>query len=223
MTKKNLDDLKQYFKEVYPHIWEHYKFLFDIRTKNKGFEFLLAFESLLILIFVTLFGEFILKGEVVFLIPLLGFFVSMLFSFYNLIPKFIWFPWFEKEDIKKSFESKEEKDFYEEGVRSIYGVLDHLWEFNKRKNKIFLNNILALYISIVLSFIAVLIYYKLFTFILLVVPIAILFWSIVQMGWGKELVPKSPAPEVEKFFDEWKKEMFNKKPKSKNYTKHQLS
>src|SRR3989338_10465328 len=119
MTKKDLEQLRSYFRDIYPHIYEHYKFLFNIRTSNRSFEFLLAVESLLILIFVTIFDEFILGGEVVFLIPSMAFVISLFFSLYNLIPKYVWFPWFEKEDLKKTFESKREKDFYEEGLRSI--------------------------------------------------------------------------------------------------------
>lgn len=214
MTKKDLEKLKSYFKDIYPNIYEHYKFLFDIRTSNRSFEFLLALESLLILIFITIFNEFILAGELVFLIPLMAFLVSLFFSLYNLIPKHVWFPWFEKEDIKKTFESKKEKDFYEEGLRSIYGVLAHLWKFNQRKNKIFFNNILTLYIALILAFSGILIYYNLCALLLLLLPLAILFWSLVQKGWGKELVPESPAPKVEEFFDKWKKEELIKKTKN---------
>ncbi len=217
MTKKDLDRLKLYFKEIYPHIYEHYKFLFDIRTNNRSFEFLLAVESLLILIFITIFDEFILKGELVFLIPLGAFLTSLLFSLYNLIPKHVWFPWFEKEDIKKTFESIKEEDFYEEGLRSIYGVLAHLWNFNQRRNKIFFNNVLTLYIALILAFSGILIYYNLCVLLLLFLPLVILFWSLVQKGWGKELVPESPAPKVEAFFDRWKEEELirsKKNPKS---------
>ena len=204
MTKKDLEQLRSYFRDIYPHIYEHYKFLFNIRTSNRSFEFLLAVESLLILIFVTIFDEFILGGEVVFLIPSMALVISLFFSLYNLIPKYVWFPWFEKEDLKKTFESKREKDFYEEGLRSIYGVLAHLWNFNQRRNKIFFNNVLVLYIALILAFSGILIHYNLCILLLLFLPLAILFWSLVQRGWGKELVPESPAPKVEEFFDKWK-------------------
>ena len=61
--KKDLEELKSYFKDIYPHIYEHYKFLFDIRTKSRSFEFLLAFESLITLIFITLFQKEILQSK----------------------------------------------------------------------------------------------------------------------------------------------------------------
>ncbi len=217
MTEKDLNDLKKYFKDIYPNIYEHYKFLFDIRTKSRSFEFLLAFESLITLIFITLFQNLILEGELIFLIPLLAFFVSILFSLANLIPKFIWFPWFEKKNLKEIFESRKVKDFYEEGLRSIYGVLAHLGEFDKRRNKIFFWNFLALYIAIMLSFASVLVYYSLSILILLFIPITILLWALIQKGWGKELVPKSPAPEVEKFFDDWKEKVESNKNKNFKY------
>lgn len=216
MTRKDLDDLKKYFKDIYPHIYDKYKFLFDIRTKDPGFGFLLAFESLLLTAFVTLFGQIILNGELLFIVPTIAFLISILFSLYNLIPRQIWFPWFEARNIKEAFEGKEEKDFYEEGLRSIYGVLDHLREFSKRKDKIFFGNFIVLYIALVLSFTSVLIYYGFFIWILLFIPIAILFWTLIQKNWGRGLVPKSPAPEVEKFFDDWKKEVENNKTKTKN-------
>lgn len=208
---KDLKDLKLYFKDIYPHVWEHYKFLYDIRTKSKGFEFLLTFESLLLASFIALFDDFILKGEIIFLISLIAFFIAIFFSLYNLIPKYIWFPWFEKDDLKKSFEIRKDKDFYEEGVRSIYGVLDHLWEYDQRKGKLFFKNVLAMYIAIVLSFASVLIYYKLYIPVLVFVPVSVLFWALVQEGWGKELVKRNPAPAVEKFFDEWKKKVSEEK------------
>jgi len=214
MTKKDLEDLKKYFKDIYPHIYEYYKFLFDIRTKSRSFEFLLAFESLITLIFVTLFQGLILKGEIIFLIPLLAFFISILFSLANLIPKFISFPWFENVNLKQVFETRKEKDFYEEGLRSIYGVLAHLGEFDKRRNKIFFWNFLALYIAMVLSLASVLVYHNLSILLLLFIPISILSWILIQKGWGKELVLKSPALEIEKFFDKWKEEELNRRPKT---------
>ena len=194
---------------------QNYKFLFDIRTKNRGFEFLLAFESLIALIFITLFQSFILTGELLFIIPLIAFLISILFSLINLIPKFIWFPWFDNVNLKQVFEIRKEKDFYEEGLRSIYGVVAHLIEFDKRRNKIFFWNFLVLYIAMVLSFAAILIYYKLYVLILLFIPIAILSWALIQKGWGKELVLKNPAPEIEKFFDDWKNKELAKIPNNK--------
>lgn len=210
MSKKDLEELKKYFKDISPQIWQHYVFLYNVRTKNRGFDFLLASESLLTLIFITLFGNLILNGNLIFLVPLLAFFVSIFFSFSNLVPKLLWFPWFEKDDIEKAFDMRNERDFYEQDLRQIYGVLAHLWEFNKRKGKIFFNNVLSLYISIVLAFASVLIYYQFIILLLLLIPIAILFWSLVQIGWGKEVVLKNPAPEVEKFFDDWKNKELNK-------------
>ena len=214
MTKKDLEELKSYFKDIYPHIYEHYKFLFDIRTKSRSFEFLLAFESLITLIFITLFQKEILTGEIVLIIPLGVFLISILFSLANLIPKFIWFPWFENVNLKQVFENRKEKDFYEEGLRSIYGVLAHLVEFDKRRNNIFFWNFLVLYMAIVLSFAGVLIYYNLSILLLLIILLAILSWALIQKGWGKELVKKSPTPEIEKFFDKWKEEELNRKPKT---------
>ena len=40
MTKEDLRELKKYFKEIYPHVWEHYKFLYNRRISDinkKGF------------------------------------------------------------------------------------------------------------------------------------------------------------------------------------------
>ena len=183
MSKKDLGELKNYFKEIYPHIWEHYKFLFDRRTKNRNFEFLIASESLISLIFITLFKDLIFEGKIIFLIPLFAFIISILFSLINLIPKFIWFPWFEKQNLKKVFEIRKNKDFYEEGLRSIYGVLAHV---------------------------VTLFYYNLTILLFLFIPIIILSWYLIRKGWGKELVLKNPALEVERFFNKWKEEIRNK-------------
>src|SRR3989344_7022641 len=107
MTKRGLKELKKYFREIYPSVWEHYKFLRDRRTDtNRKFEFLLAFESLLTLIFVTLFVTFILKWEIIFIFPLIFFLVAIFISLYSLVPIKIWFPWFEKNKIKTIWENR---------------------------------------------------------------------------------------------------------------------
>lgn len=213
MAKKDSDELKKYFREIYPHIWEHYDFLFKIRTDNRKFESLLAFESLLTIIFLTLFSNLILNGKIVFVIPLISFLISIIFSLYNLIPTQIYFPWFEKNHIKNIFEKRKNIDFFEAGLREIYGVLDHLWLLNERRNSRFYKNSLIFYISIALSFASVLVYLNLNYLLLLFIPILILAWSIVQKNWSKEVVKKSPADEAEKFFNDWKEEVEKNKKK----------
>ena len=63
----------------------------------------------------------------------------------------------------------------------------------------------------VLSFASILIYYGLSFLLLLFIPLSILIWVWIQKGWGKELVKKNPAPEIEEFFDKWKKEELERK------------
>ena len=197
--------LKEYFKEIYPHIWKHYEFLYERRTEiNKKFDFTLAFEALLILFFIQLFKDSIFSGKLLFLIPLIFFFISLIMTFSNIILTRIWFPWFEKKDIKEIWDNK--KDFYEEGLRSIYGVSHHLWEYNKRKDKLLFENIRMIFISISLSFCVIFIYNKLFITFFLFIPIYILSWKLIKKNWKRELVPKNIAKEVNKFFDEWKNE-----------------
>ena len=101
MSQEDLGKLKQYFNEIYPHVWEHYKFLFDRRTDTRKIEFILTFESLLTLAFISLFSSFILDGNLLFIIPLLLFLTSIFISLYGIVPIFIWFPWFEKENLKR--------------------------------------------------------------------------------------------------------------------------
>ncbi len=210
MTKNNLKKLKIYFKEIYPHVWKHYNFLFKLRTDNKRFELLLASESLLTLTYVTIFQKFISEGNLLFLIPLFSFFIPITLSLSNLIPIRIWFPWFEKDNIKKVFLSSNDKDFYEEGLRSIYGVVDHAGYLEKRRSKIYGENVLALYLSIVVSFICVFIYVNVYEIIPLFLILSMLIWILIRKNWNRESVEKNPAPEVEKFFDDWKKEVLGK-------------
>lgn len=211
MSKKDLNELKNYFNDIYPHIWERYKFLYDIRTKiDKKFDFLLPFESLLILIFVTLFGGFILDGKFIFLIPLILFLIPLSISFYNIFPRTIYFPWFEKKDIKDIWKIKKEKNFYEQGLREIYGVLRHLSVYEDYKRKLFIKNVLWIYISIFSSISIVMIHFELWTLFLLVILSGILLWEWIAENWGKELVEESPAPEIEEFFNKWKEEEINK-------------
>ena len=80
MAQKDLKELKEYFKEIYPHVLQNYNLLYNIRTNDRKFEFLLAFESLLTLIFITLFSSLILQGEILLIIPLIAFCISILFA-----------------------------------------------------------------------------------------------------------------------------------------------
>ena len=124
----------------------------------------------------------------------------------------IYFPWFERKDVRDTWNIRKDKDFYEQELRSIYGVLDNLWAQYIRKNKRFYKNSLILYISLVLSFSSILIYLNLNHILLLLIPVAILSWSIVQKNWSKEVI-KNRTEEVEKFFDAWKKEVEKNKKK----------
>ncbi|MDD5699781.1 MAG: hypothetical protein PHH00_01130 [Candidatus Nanoarchaeia archaeon] len=213
MTEKSVEDLKEYFRNIYPPLWEHYKFLYERRTEiQKKFEFLIAFESLLTLIFISLFRDLILDGSVLFVVSLLFLLTPIFVSYFlNLVPARLWFPWFEKENLRETWNSRRDKDFSEEGLRSIYGVLGHLWSYYQNKKKLFLQNVLFWYTSIIISLSLVIIYFEGAILLLPIILVSILCWLLIYMRWDKELVKKSPALESEEFFNKWKKEELEKK------------
>lgn len=206
MSKKNLKELKEYFRDIYPHIWEHYKFLYDrrINDTNKRFEFLLLLDTLFVIIFFSILREITEKGTL-FYIPLFFLISSIVLFFFHITPKKIWFPWFEKENLKEVWESKNNKDFYEEGIRSIHGVLHHLWRYSQKRKLLYILSLNFLLLAI-FSPIAIFLVYKnylLFSGIISVIIFVLLI--LINLQFHKEESKKSPVKEIEKFFDDWKK------------------
>lgn len=193
---------KDFQKEFYPFLLEHYKFLYDRRTDIKrSFDFLLTFESLLLLVYVQLFWSFILQAEFIYWIPLLAFISSISLTFYNILPIRIWFHWIERHNWRNY--QLENVNTYDKLWEDLFGVVPHLYWYNEKKKKSFKKNILLIFISGSL-FISVLLIHIHTTFLLfLFVPICFLTWILIERTWEKEAVPLNPAKENEKFFDEW--------------------
>jgi len=209
MTKKELEQLKKYFKEIYPHIWEHYKFLYErrINDTHRRFEFLLLMNTLLIIVFLQFLQE-LLNYSSLFYITLFFLVFPIIFYFIYIFPPKLFVPWFEKKDIKDTWEIKKDKDFSEQGLRSIYGVAPSLWIYVIKRGLFYRLSINFLLLSIF----SILVIFTLINFPIFSILVSLIsFFIILFVNIYLTKPIKNPTKKVEKFFDDWKKEIENSK------------
>ncbi len=209
MAKKDLEELNKYWREHYPHLLEHYKFLFDRRVTDypKKFEFILVLTNLFLLIFIELLKNFLIKSSI-FYIPLILLSLPTILFFIHAIPNRYWFPWFEREIHWKKYQ-QDRTEVYQKLWEDIYGTIPHIcavYERDKYLYKVLLNILVVAIFSplIIFSY-----YYNDILCIVLSVALLSVLLFLVNYFLGKELI-ENPAPEVEKFFEKWKKEALDK-------------
>lgn len=207
MTKKE-NNLKQYFKETYPHLLELYKFLYDIRVKeiNNKFNSLILIISVLFLTFFEILK--LMNYNKLFYIPIIFLFSSLSPIFFTIFSRKIWFHWFEKQDYKNFFHDK--KNFFEMGFRDIFGSIPHIVAYESFSKKLYLVSINLLLIS--LGSLAVLISYHLFGFNMALNIELLLFEFLILINFfRKEEFIKNPSEEVEDFFNKFMEKNKNTK------------
>ncbi|MFH1181381.1 MAG: hypothetical protein V1702_00315 [Candidatus Woesearchaeota archaeon] len=194
------------FKDLHSSLWSQFTFLAQQRQLlDQQIQYLFAFNTLFLVIYFQLFKEKLLGGNSLFFIPLLFLLlIPTAILLYNYTPRAIWWPFIDKETLKEIY--IQGKDYYEQLVRSIYGTVPgfyHYREFKRGVLKGLLNSIL---VGILLTFTVILIdirEYGSATIMAFILAIGLIFLNKMFL---KEYSSSNPAPEVEKFFDDWLKQ-----------------
>lgn len=200
-------ELNYYLKEFYPYLWEQYKFLYmkSVTEINEKFNFLLVFNTLLVIIYFELFGEFA-KTNYLFFIPLVFLTIPIFLYFLHITPERIWFPWFEKENWRDYQLSK--INVYEKLWEDVLGAVPHIVIQPKRKPKDILYRISAH--SITLGFfssfaIFLFVFYNSFVSSMIIFLISIIFIALIETKlYNKERISHNPAKEIKEFMDCWR-------------------
>tara|TARA_Y100000310_G_scaffold342963_1_gene448491 strand:- start:2272 stop:2904 length:633 start_codon:yes stop_codon:yes gene_type:complete len=201
MSKKDLRELNDYFKETYPYLLELYKFLYKRKVNdiNERFNYLILLISILLIVsFETLI---LTSYSKLFYIPIFLLFLSLSPIFFTLYPKKIWFHWFEKKDYMDFFFKK--KNFFEMGFRDIFGTIPYLTAYNKFNQDLYLISTNLLLLSMGSSMIIAIFSISNSYMITLIVSL-ILIESIVLIDIfrRRELI-KNPSNEAGDFFNKF--------------------
>ncbi len=217
MTRKDLIKLKKYFKEIYPNVWEHYKFLYERRIvdTHARFDFLLLMNTFLFIVFTQFFYKLINISQL-FYITTIFLILPTPFYFIYLFPPKLSVPWFETQNIKDVFESRRKNDFYEVGLRSIYGVAPSLWIYIVKRSKSYKVCVNLLMLSIFsIPIILTSLYFSQFSIAFSLIAsfdvsvIASFFIYLINIYLTRPI--ENPTLDIENFFNEWKKNTENQK------------
>lgn len=205
MAKKDLDN---YFKETYPFLLERYNFLWDRRIKDidEKLNFLVLLISILFLVYFEILK---IDNNNLFYIPLFLLFLSLSPIFFNIIPRKVWFHWFEMEDYRTFYLEKE--NFFEMGFKDIFETIQHINAYSIFKKRLYFISMGFFFLS--LSSILIIITHtlfknnlmSLFTFLL---TMEFLFFILYYLD--RELI-SNPSKEARDFLNKW---INNKKNKN---------
>lgn len=205
MVSKPLD-----YESIYPHIWNQYEFLYNQMTiLNNILMLLMGLDTLVIMVLFELYDKKYVYNIVWFIQLLFLFVIPIFLWLWGICIRKVWVPFVEKGSLKDIWLN--DKDFYEEAVVDIYGVLHHLSAHREQKKTIIKFLLISLIVGTFGGFaiqgalmnnIGVCIFFIfIYTFALV----------LVICLWNKEYPKKNNEPtENRKFFDDLKRKIINK-------------
>jgi hypothetical protein len=139
MRKKDSSD--NYFKESYSVVWNQYRLFYDeIGRYDNKFQLSLAFVGILIAIYFNLKLNLIQYNNYI----LIGYFLAIILSLYQMIPRKMWFPLIDEKRINE-MKGKSE-NLFKLAKEDIFGVGFHInrCRINKRFSLIILLNLIII-------------------------------------------------------------------------------
>lgn len=138
-------DKEEKIKEIHPYIYELYQHLFETRSKvEERLNFLLAIDTLFLLVFLELFKEHLLMTPLLY-IPFVLLIIPILILFINLISKSMWVPWFTKEEVTQYLD---ENTFYPKSFETIYACASDTYHYKEEKKKIMRSCFIFTYLAV---------------------------------------------------------------------------